>query len=72
LINGKYPIEVKKDPSQSEYDRLLGQMLRHNKVFGSAIAVVTNVSSEDRFKRFQKLFHEIHNGLNMTAELIKK
>ena len=23
LINGKYPIELKKDPSQSEYDRLL-------------------------------------------------
>ena len=72
LINGKYPIEIKRDPTQSEYDRLLGQMLRHNKLFGSAIAVVTNVSSEDRFKKFQKLFQEIHNGLNMTAELIKK
>ena len=72
LINGKYPIEIKKDPSQSEYDRLLGQMLRHNKLFGSAIAVVTNISSEDRFKKNQKLFQEIHNGLNMTTELIKK
>lgn len=72
LLNKKFPIEIKKDPSQSEYDRLLGQMLRHNKLYGSAIAVVTNVSSEDRFKKFQKLFIEIHNKLDMTVELIKK
>ncbi len=72
LISKKYPIEVKKDPSQSEYDRLLGQMIRHNKLYGSAIAVVTNISSEDRFKKFQKLFIEIHTKLDMTAELINK
>lgn len=72
LINKKYPIEVKKDPTQSEYDRLLGQMIRHNKLFGSAIAIVTGISSEDRFRKFQKLFIEVHNKLNMTAELINK
>jgi hypothetical protein len=72
LLNKKYPIEVKKDPTQSEYDRLLGQMIRHNKLFGSAIAVVTSISSEDRFKRFKKLFDEIHEKLGMTAELISK
>jgi hypothetical protein len=72
LINKKFPIEIKKDPSQSEYDRLLGQMIRHNKLFGSAIAVVTSVSSEDRFKKFQKLFIEVHTKLGMTAELINK
>ena len=72
LINKKYPVEIKKDPTQSEYDRLLGQMIRHNKLFGSAIAVVTNVSSEDRFRKFQKLFIEIHTKLDMTAELIIK
>jgi hypothetical protein len=72
LINKKYPIEIKKDPSQSEYDRLLGQMLRHNKAYGSAIAVVTSISSEDRFKKFHRLFIEIHSKLGMTAELIKK
>lgn len=72
LLNKKFPIEVKKDPSQSEYDRLLGQMIRHNKLYGSAIAVVTSISSEDRFKKFQKLFIEVHNKLGMTAELINK
>jgi hypothetical protein len=72
LINKKHPIEVKRDPSQSEYDRLLGQMIRHNKIFGSAIAVATNISSEDRFKKFQKLFIEIHTKLGMTADLIIK
>jgi hypothetical protein len=72
LLNKKYPIEVKKDPTQSEYDRLLGQMIRHNKIHGSAIAVVTSISSEDRFKRFQVLFTEVHNKLGLTAELIKK
>jgi len=72
LLNRKFPIEVKKDPSQSEYDRLLGQMIRHNKLFGSAIAIVTSISSEDRFRKFQKLFTEVHGKLGMTAELIKK
>jgi hypothetical protein len=72
LINKKYPIEIKKDPNQSEYDRLLGQMIRHNKLYGNAIAVVTNISSEDRYKKFQKLFIEVHAKLGMTAELINK
>lgn len=72
LINKKYPIEVKRDPSQSEYDRLLGQMIRHNKLYGSAIAIVTNISSEDRFKKFHKLFTEVHDKLGMTAELLNK
>lgn len=72
LIDRKYPIEIKRDPTQSEYDRLLGQMIRHNKSFGSAIAIITNVSSQDRFKKFQKLFIEVHGKLGMTAELILK
>src|SRR5689334_4126046 len=56
VVNSKYPIEVKKDPTQSEYDRLLGQMIRHNKLYGSAIAVVASISSQDRFIKFKKLF----------------
>lgn len=72
LLYGKYPIEIKKDPSQSEYDRLLGQMIRHNKFYGSAIAIVTSISSEDRFKKFRKLFLEVHEKLGLTAELINK
>ena len=72
LINKKYPIEIKRDPTQSEYDRLLGQMVRHNKSFGSAIAIITNVSSQDRFKKFHKLFIEVHEKLGITAELILK
>lgn len=72
LLNKKFPIEIKKDPSQSEYDRLLGQMIRHNKLYGSAIAVVINISSEDRFKKFYRTFIEVHEKLGMTAELIKK
>jgi hypothetical protein len=72
LIDRKYPIELKKDPSLSEYDRLLGQMIRHNKQYGNAIAVITSISSEDRYKKFQKLFVEIHAKLGMTAEIINK
>ncbi len=72
LIQKKYPFEVKKDPTQSEYDRLLGQMIRHNKLYGSAIAVVTSISSEDRFKKFQILFIEVHKKLGMIAELFSK
>ncbi len=72
VINGKYPIEVKKDPSLSEYDRLLGQMIRHSKLYGSAIAVVTAISSQDRFIKFKKLFDEIHLKLGIKAEVINK
>lgn len=72
LLNKKYPIEIKKDPTLSEYDRLLGQMIRHNKQYGSAIALVTGLSSQDRFLKFQKLFVDIHTKLDMTAEIIAK
>jgi len=72
VVNNKYPVEIKKDPSQSEYDRLLGQMIRHNKIYGSAIAVITGVSSEDRFKKNQRIFVEVHAKLGMEAELILK
>lgn len=72
VINGKYPIEIKKDPSQSEYDRLLGQMIRHSKLHGSAIAVVTDVSSQDRFIKFKKLFDEVYIKLGSKGEVIKK
>jgi len=72
LLNKKYPIEIKKDPTLSEYDRLLGQMIRHNKQYGSAIAVVTSLSSQDRFIKFQKLFVDIHDKLDMTAEIINR
>lgn len=72
LLNKKYPIEIKKDPSTSEYDRLLGQMIRHNKQYGSAIAVVTGLSSQDRFLKFQRHFVDIHDKLGMTAEIINK
>jgi len=72
LINEKYPIEIKKKDDQSEYDRLLGQVIRQNKEFGSVIAVMINISSQDRFNRFQKLFFEIKEKLDMKAELIKK
>jgi hypothetical protein len=47
-------------------------MIRHNKLFGSAVAVVTGVSNTDRFRKFHQLFVEIHDKLGMTAELIKK
>jgi len=68
LLNKKYPIEIKKDPTTSEYDRLLGQMIRHNKQYGSAIAVGTSLSSQDRFIKFQKLFVDIHDKLGMLRK----
>jgi hypothetical protein len=47
-------------------------MIRHNKLYGSAIAIVTSISSEDRFRKFQILFTEIHTKLGMTVELLSK
>ncbi len=72
LVNKKYPIEIKKDPSQSEYDRLLGQMIRHNSLYGNATAVITGISSEDRYKKFRNLFGEVKLKLSMKAEIFNK
>lgn len=54
MVNEKYPIEVKKNPKQSEYDRLLGQMVRHYRANKCIIAVVCDVRRLEQFEDFKR------------------
>jgi hypothetical protein len=53
LVNDKIPIEVKKSPRSSEYDRAKGQLHKHCKAFNSVIAVVCDVRTRDEFDDFK-------------------
>jgi hypothetical protein len=53
LINGKFPIELKKNPTQSEYDRLVGQLLRHKRAFGRCIVVICDVRRREMLEGFE-------------------
>jgi hypothetical protein len=53
LVNDKIPIEVKKSPRSTEYDRAKGQLHKHCKAFNSVIAVVCDVKNRDEFEDFK-------------------
>lgn len=45
LVDKKFPIEVKKSPNTSEYDRLRGQTDRYLEIFDSLIVVICKKKS---------------------------
>ena len=59
-VNGKFPIEVKKNPTLSQYDRMIGQLVRHCRSKGCAIAVVCDVKRGDLHNDFE---HNVKHGL---------
>jgi len=62
MVNNIFPIEVKKNPTLSKYDRLLGQLTRHHRAKGYAIAVICDVRRLEQFEDFKnnvsKLFEK--------------
>jgi hypothetical protein len=72
LVDRIYPIELKKDPSLSEYDRLFGQLIRQGLHYEFAIAVIANASSSDRFDDFSKNVECVFPKLNINVKLILK
>ena len=53
LVNGKFPLELKKNPSQQSYYKLMGQLIAHRSAHGSAIAVVCDVKRQQAFDEFR-------------------
>jgi len=53
LVDNRFPIEVKKNPTQPQYDMLLGQLTRDYRAKGSAIAVVCDVRRLEKFQDFK-------------------
>lgn len=55
LVNKKYAVEIKKDPQQSDYDRLFGQLARHLQHQINVIALIMDAPSEDKLSNFRLL-----------------
>lgn len=60
LVDDHIPIEIKKNPTQPEYDRMLGQLVRHERAHGCAIGVVCDV-------RRQKMFIDAAANIERSA-----
>jgi len=65
-------IEIKKDPSSTEYDRLFGQLARHLQHQLNIIALVMDVPSEDKLDNFSSLVDIYLNKDKKNIEVIKK
>ena len=72
LVNKNVAIELKKDPSTSEYDRLTGQMIRHLMIYDYLLVVICDISSEDRYREFMKVVDFVFVPLNLNIEVVVK
>lgn len=72
LVNGKFAIEIKKDPKLAEYDRLFGQLARHLEHQLRVIALVVDAPGEDNFSNFSLLVDRYLNKDTRMVEIIKK
>jgi len=69
LVDNKYPVEIKKNPKQSEYDRLLGQLVRHYRAKKYAIAVICDVKRLEQIEDFK---HNVSGLFEKNVEVILK
>jgi hypothetical protein len=72
LINKDIGVEIKKDPTLSEYDRLFGQLARHLQYHRRVVALILDPSSDDKFKNFASLVDEYLNGGDRIVEVVRK
>jgi len=69
MVNDMFPIEVKKNPTLSAYDRLMGQLIRHHRAKGYAIAVVCDVRRLEQFEDFK---HNVSKHFEKNVIVISK
>lgn len=72
LVNKNVAIELKKDPSRAEYDRLFGQIARHLMIYKYLIVVICDISNEDRYKQFLNTIDFVYSKLNVNLKIIGK
>jgi hypothetical protein len=72
LVSKKYAIEIKKDPSLSEYDRMFGQLARHLQHQPKIIALIMDAPSEDKFGNFALLVNTYMNKGDKAIEVVEK
>ena len=69
LVNDEFPIEMKKEPRLGEYDRALGQIIRHYDSYGCIILVVCDIKRKDQFEDFED---RVHRKLVDTRHVVIK
>jgi hypothetical protein len=72
VVNRQFAIETKKEPQQSDYDRLFGQIARHLQHHPVVIAVIFDVPNEDKLDNFKELIDTHLNVDKFTVEVVKK
>ena len=72
LINGVIAVELKKDPSTAEYDRLFGQIARHLTYYKFLIVVICDISNEDRYKQFLNTVDFVFSKIDVNLKIIGK
>jgi len=65
-VDGRFPVEVKKNPRLGGYDRLIGQLVRHCRSKGCAIAVICDVKRGDLFEDFR---HNLETSLTLADRI---
>ena len=59
VVDDKFPVELKKNPTQSEYDRLLGQLTRMHRAKNFAVGVICDVRRLEMFLDFKQQMDRI-------------
>ncbi len=59
VVEDKFPVELKKNPTQAEYDRLLGQLTRMHRAENFAVGVICDVRRLEMFLDFKQQMDRI-------------
>ncbi|MEE9173628.1 MAG: SAP domain-containing protein [Thermoplasmata archaeon] len=59
VVEDKFPVELKKNPTQAEYDRLLGQLTRMHRAKNFAVGVICDVRRLEIFLDFKQQIDRI-------------
>lgn len=70
VVSGKFAIEIKKDPDQSEYDRLFGQIARHLEAHRKVIVLILEATRKDKFDAFTSMIDRYLNVEKNSIDVI--
>lgn len=69
MVNGKYPIELKKSPRKGDYQKLIGQLADYVNSSGTAIVVICDVKRLGQFQDFKEKTEELFsNKVNVLTK----
>lgn len=69
IVDDIYPIELKKSPGRSEYDRLIGQISQDVRSAGQAIVVICDVKRHEEFMDFKQ---NLYTAYGEKVKIFKK